>query len=153
MLVCASVAHLPIAPLRGDESDWGFAPVAQFGKDRLRGQSLHGACWSKGLVAAEHVPDRLGQFAPDLDGGDFAAAFAAMAGELASEHWLIAGLAQRRVRGLDERPAQVGRPVLTERAAPVALTRLVDLGAKAGVADELGRCWEPCDVAELGSQS
>ena len=61
-------------------------------------------------VAVEHVPDRLGEFAGDLDRGDLAAALAAMPGELTGEHWLVAGMADGGVSCLDQGPAQVAGP-------------------------------------------
>ena len=91
----------------GDQSGWELAPVAQFDTGPSGGQLFHGACRSKRLLADEHPPDRLGQFAGDLDGGDLAAAFAAVAAGLAGEHGFVAGVAQGGVGCLDERPAQV----------------------------------------------
>ena len=118
---------------------WGFAPVAQFRGGPSSGQNLLGACRSKGLVAAEHVTDRLGELAANLDRGDLPPALAAVPSRLAGERRLVARMAQRGVRGLNQSPAQVVGTVFAQRAAPVALTRLVDLGAEARVADELCR--------------
>ena len=44
---------------------------------RLCGQRGRGACRSEGLVAGEHVPDRLGEAAGDVDLGDLRAALLA----------------------------------------------------------------------------
>src|SRR6266542_4217892 len=52
----------------------GAAPVAQFGSGPSGGQGRRGACRSKGLVAGQHVPDRLGEAACDLDRGDLGSA-------------------------------------------------------------------------------
>src|SRR4051794_33519328 len=41
-------------------SDGSLGPVAQLNEGRLGGQRGRGACRSEGLVAGEHVPDRLG---------------------------------------------------------------------------------------------
>jgi hypothetical protein len=60
-------------------SDGSLGPVAQLNEGRLGGQRERGACRSEGLVAGQHVPDRLGEPAGDLDLGDFGAALAAEA--------------------------------------------------------------------------
>ena len=52
-------------------------------------------------------------------------------------------------RGFEQRPAQVARALLGDRAAPVAGAGLVDARAEAGVAAELGRRGEALDVADL----
>ena len=52
--------------------------------------------------------------------------------------------------GLNQGPAEVARSLFGERAAQVALARLVDARAEAGVAGQLARCREAADVAELG---
>src|SRR5438552_2739946 len=77
------------------------------------------------------------------------AALAAVPGRVAGVGQLVARLAQRGLGGLNQSPAQVVGPVFPQRAAPVALTRLVDSGAKAGVADELCRRRETTNIAEL----
>ena len=63
--------------------DWvlsGLAPVAHFQNGLSGSQTINGACRSEGLerlVAGQHVPDRLGQLASELDLGDLRAALAA----------------------------------------------------------------------------
>jgi hypothetical protein len=52
--------------------------------------------------------------------------------------------------GLDERPAQIPGPEFGERAAQVALARLVDARAEAGVAGERAGSGEAADVTDLG---
>ncbi len=89
------------------------------------------------MITSEHVPDRLGEPAGDVDLGDFRAALAAKAGFGA-----LVALAVDRVPpgvggGLDQRPAQVLRPRVGERAAAVSASGLIDAGAQAGVAGEL----------------
>src|SRR5215218_1840459 len=95
------------------------------------------ACRSKGLVAGEHVPDRLGQPARELDLGDLGAALLAESRLRA----LVARAVERVLaglrRGLDQRPAQVLGPLLDERAAAIGGARLVDAGAEPRVAGEL----------------
>jgi hypothetical protein len=46
-------------------------------KGPSRGQTKRGACRSERLVAGQHVPDRLGQAAGDVDLGDPGAALLA----------------------------------------------------------------------------
>src|ERR687887_1470273 len=62
-----------------DQADGNVASVAQLIEGRLGGQREGGACRSEGLVAGQHVPDRLGQRAGELDLGDLGAALAAQA--------------------------------------------------------------------------
>jgi hypothetical protein len=85
----------------------------------------------------EHVPDRLGSAAGDLDRGDLAAAFAAVAGAHALDDRPVIGVAAGDVGGLDQRPAQVVRPVFAEWAAAVALARLLHLAAEAEPDEEV----------------
>jgi hypothetical protein len=74
------------------------------------------------LLAGEHVPDRLGEAAGEVDLCDLGAALLADSGL----RLLVAVAVDRcgaRVRCcLDERPARVARTLLGERAAQVALT-------------------------------
>src|SRR6266545_2190099 len=146
----SSVAHLSIARSLPVMSWVGAAPVAQFLSGPSCGQGGRGACRSKGTVVAEHVPDRLGLATGDLDRGDLAASLSAVAGAHPLDDRSVAGVAAGRVGGLDQRPAEVVGPVLAQRPAAVALAGLVDLGAEAGVADQLARCREAGDVADLG---
>ena len=54
-----------------------FAPVAQLLKGPSGGQGVGGAFGSEGFVAAEHVPDRFGRSAGEVDLGDLGAALVA----------------------------------------------------------------------------
>jgi hypothetical protein len=93
------------------------------------GHSFRGGCRSEGLVFGEHAPDRLGELAGDLDAGDLLAALAPQApcGALMALAIWLAGCS---VRGcLEQRPAQVLRPVLARAAAVIALARLIDARA------------------------
>src|SRR5439155_24882186 len=108
-----------------------------------------GACRSKGLVAGEHPPARFAEAAGDLDAGDRGAAPAAVAvAHPLDDRSVVAGSAGG-VGGLDQRPAEVVGAVLGERTAAVSLTGLVDARAETGVADQLARCREAVDVADL----
>ena len=88
---------------------------------RSGGQAVGGACRSEGLVAAGHVPDRFGESAGEVDLGDLGAPLFANPcfGLLVAV--AIDGCGAGVGGGLDERPAQVARSLLLERAAQVAL--------------------------------
>lgn len=67
----ASVTQLSIASSCGENQVlWVSRSGAHFSEGRLCGQSVGGACRSEGLVAGEHVPDRLGEAAGDVDLSD-----------------------------------------------------------------------------------
>jgi hypothetical protein len=76
------------------------------------------------------VPDRLGQPPREVDLGDLGAALLADPGF----RLLVAVAIDRGGAGvggsLDERPAQVARALLGERAAQVAVAGLVDAGQR-----------------------
>jgi hypothetical protein len=101
------------------------------------------------LVAGEHVPDRLGELAGEVDLGDPGAALLAEPGLRSLVTLAIEGMGAGVDGGLDERPAQVLGALLGERAAAVGLARLVDARTEPGVAGELGRGREAADVTEL----
>src|SRR6516225_9353402 len=130
----------------------GLAPAAHVKKGLSGSQANYGAFRSEGLerlVAGQHVPDRLGQLASELDLGDFRAALAAEAALGA-----LVALFVERVRGRVDRcfhqpPAQVSGSVLGDRAATVDLAGLVHPRAQAGVAGQLDRRGEASDVADL----
>src|SRR5438093_8541996 len=87
---------------------------------RSGGQAVGGACRSEGFVAGEHVPDRFGESAGEVDLGDLGAALFADAGF----RLLVAVAIDRSGAGvgggLDQRPAEIARPLLGERTAQVA---------------------------------
>src|SRR5262245_284256 len=96
----------------------GAAPVAQFIEGPSCGQEGPGACRSKRLVAGEHPPDRLAQLAGDDDRSDLAATLPAEPRPCACRELAVAAVvADRVVRGLDQRPAQVGRALLAQAPA------------------------------------
>src|SRR6188472_1991829 len=95
-----------------------------------------GTCRGEGLRLGEHVPDGRCEIAGQFDPGDARAAPPEAApGALvpSREGRMTTGVG----RGLDERPAQVRRPVLGQTTAPVPLARLVYRRAESGVPDEL----------------
>src|SRR6266542_4130345 len=145
-----SRAHLSMAPSAAVMSWWEAAPVAQFSSGPSCGQGRGGACRSKRLIGGQHVPDRLGEAAGDVDGGDLGAALLAVAGVDALADGAVERVAEGGVRCFDQRPAQVVGSVFAQRAAPVASARLLDAWAEAGVAGELAGRREAVDVADLG---
>src|SRR6266508_7019499 len=86
----------------------GAAPVAQFLSGPSCGQGGWGACRSKGTVLGQHVPDRFGLAAGDLDRGDLGATFAAVAGTHPLHDRPVAAVAAGGVGGLDQRPTWEG---------------------------------------------
>src|SRR5512147_50421 len=110
---------------------------AQVQRGRSSRQTKSGASWSEGLVSGEHLPDRVGEPAGDVDLGDLGAALLAEP-PLVSLVALGVGRMLEGVHGrLEQRPAQVARAVLGEGAAVIGLAGLLDLGAEPRVADEL----------------
>src|SRR5687767_12886015 len=81
---------------------------------RLCGQRFCGACRSEGLGGGEHVPDRLGEPAGQVDPGDPGAALAAQPGLGPLVTLGVGGMAGGVGGRLDQRPAQVLRAVLGE---------------------------------------
>src|SRR3954453_4163119 len=106
----------------------GAAPVAHFKRDRLCGQRKRGACRSEGLVAGEHVPDRLGELARELDLRGVGAALWAEWALGARVALVVGGRGEGVLRGLDQPPAQIPGAMLGERSAAVALAGLADPG-------------------------
>jgi hypothetical protein len=94
------------------------------------------------LAASEHVPDRFGEAAGEVDLGDLGAApftdpcprlLVAVAVGVVGAGVVGAGVSG----GLDQRPAEMTRPLLGEWAAQVAFARLVGAWEEAAVAGEL----------------
>src|SRR6478672_11187376 len=100
-----------------NKADGSFAPVAHLLKGPSGGQGVGGAFGSEGLLAGEHVPDRFGESAGEVDLCDFGAALLADA----RLRLLVAVAIDRCGAGvgccLDERPAEVARALLGEWAA------------------------------------
>jgi hypothetical protein len=125
----------------------GFAPVAQLLQDRQAAR-VGGAFGSECFAAAEHVPDRLGQSAGEVDLSDLRAALLADP-RLRLVAVAVGGVGAGVRRCFDERQRWYRRPcLLSDRAGRVHLT-----GRRAG----RGRCspracaeWGAADVANLG---
>src|SRR6266540_5177321 len=67
---CSSLYRL----LVGGHGRWEFAPVAHLPRDRQAARGSVAPLVSEGLVAGEHVPDRFGEPAGEIDLCDFGAA-------------------------------------------------------------------------------
>src|SRR5687768_4255171 len=147
----ASSAHLSMASSAGGLGDMGGSGSGgAIPKGPSRGQTKRGACRSEGLVAGEHVPDRLGQATRDVDLGDSGAALfaeAALGGLVALG---VGGVAQRVHGGFEHRPAQILRAVLRQRAATIPVAGLIHARAQTRVATLLLRRREAVDVTDLG---
>jgi hypothetical protein len=72
------------------------------------------------LVAGEHVPDRFGESAGEVDLGDLGAALSADPGFRLLVAIAVGGMRAGVGGGFDQRPAQVARALFGERAAQVA---------------------------------
>src|SRR5262245_45632560 len=76
----ASGAHLSLASSFGRTRMIGVRSGAHLLNGPSGGQGVGGASGSEGFVAAEHVPDRFGESAGEVDLGDLGAALLADAG-------------------------------------------------------------------------
>ena len=108
-----SGAHVSIASSMFEDQVLSGLALAAHVKSGLSGsQAIYGACRSEGherLVAGEHVSDRFGELAGELDGGELGAALATQPALGA-----LVALLVKRVRGggdrrLHQSPAQVSR--------------------------------------------
>ena len=109
----SSNAHLSITSSGcEDQVSWEVAPVAHFQREPSSDQTKRGACRSKGLVAGQHVPDRLGELPGELDLRDLWAALTTEAFLGALVALSVEGVVARVQRGLEQRPAQILGPVL-----------------------------------------
>ena len=93
---------------------------AQVQKGRSGRQTNSGASGSELLVAGKHVPDRVGEPAGDVDLGDLGAALLADPGLRSLVAVAVDGGGAGVRGGLDQRPAEIARPLLGERTAQVA---------------------------------
>jgi hypothetical protein len=62
-----------------DFEDWVLSEPLRWRNSKMGSQTKSGACRSEGLVAGQHVLDRLGELAGEVDLGNFGAALAAVA--------------------------------------------------------------------------
>src|SRR5215216_4362997 len=117
--------------------NWMLRSRAQVQKGRSGRQTKSGASGSELLVAGEHVPDRVGEPAGDVDLGDLGPALLAEPALVALVALPVGGVLERVHRRLEQRPAQVGGTVLCQRAAAILVARLIDARAETGVAGQL----------------
>ena len=110
------------------------------------GQGVGGVFGSEGLVAVEHVPDRLGESRGEVDLGDLGAALFADPRFRLLVAVAVGGVGAGVGGGFDERPSQVAASLLGERASAVGLAGLVDARTEAGIAGELDYANEVEDV-------
>ena len=117
--------------IRSDGRTRSGGPVQYGGLQEAR--ACRGACRSEGFSFGEHVPDRFGELAGDLDPGDLGAAVAPETGSGVLVVIAVDGGAGGVHGGFDERPTQVAGAVLDEPAAAFGCRRT---GRPAGT----GRC-------------
>src|SRR5215203_2428523 len=110
-------------PQREDQAKLDRSLADASPKGRSGRQTKSGASGSEPLVASEHVPDRLGEPAGDLDLGDLGAALLAQSPLVPLVALGVGRVLERVHRRLEQGPAQVGRSVLGERAAAVGVAR------------------------------
>jgi hypothetical protein len=94
--------------------------VAQLLKDRQAARGSVAPAGAKGLVAGGHVPDRFGAPAGQIDVRDLGAGLFADARFRLLVAVAIDGGGAGVGGGFDQRPAEVARPLLGERATQVA---------------------------------
>src|ERR671911_1451531 len=99
-------------PRREDQAKSERSLGAHVQRGRSGRQTKSGASGSEPLVAGEHVPDRVREPAGDVDLGDLGAALLAEPALRALVARRVDGVAEGLHRRLDQRPAQIGRPVL-----------------------------------------
>src|SRR6266545_231385 len=124
-------------PRREDQAKLDASLAGASPKGRSCRLTKSGASGSEGLVSREHVPDRVGEPAGDVDLGDLGAALLAEPALVSLVALSVGGVLEGVHGRLEQRPAQIAGPVLAERAAAIGVARLHHPGAKAGVAGEL----------------
>src|SRR5512144_546869 len=139
-----------MASSAGGSGEIGSSLAGASPKGRSGRQTKSGASGSELLIASEHLPDRVGEPAGDVDLGDLGAPLLAEPALVALVALRVGGVAERVHGRLEQRPAQVAGAVLAQGPAAIALAGLLDLGAKAGVAGELLGRGKPGDLADLG---
>src|SRR4029453_8305592 len=133
----------------GSAGSGGSGPKGPSGGQTKSG-ATRGRSGCEGLVGGQHVPDRFGDLAGDVDLGDLAAALTAEAALVALVALAVDRVAQRVHGRFEHRPAQVLGALLGQRAAAIAVTGLIDPRAQAGVAAQLLGGREAVDVADVG---
>src|SRR6266511_4142755 len=113
-----------MASSAGGSGEIGCSLAGASPKGRSGRQTMSGASWSEGLVSREHVPDRVGEPAGDVDLGDLGAALLAEPALVSLVALSVGGVLEGVHGRLEQRPAQIAGPVLAERAAAIGVARL-----------------------------
>ena len=108
-------------PRREDQAKLERSLGAHVQKGRSGRQTKSGASGSELLTSRKHVPDRVGEAASDVDLGDLGAALGAEPALVALVALRVGGVLERVHRRLEQRPAQVSRPMLGQRSAAILL--------------------------------
>src|SRR5215204_6537473 len=98
-------------PRREDQAKLDRSLAGASPKGRSGRQTKSGASGSEGLVSSEHVPDRVGEPAGDLDLGDLGAALLAESPLVALVALRVGGVLERVHGRLQQGPAQVAGAV------------------------------------------
>jgi hypothetical protein len=146
-----AVLMSPWPPRRGGSGGIGASLAGASPKGRSGRQSKSGAAGSELLVSGQHLPDRVREPAGDVDLGDLGPALPAEPPLCALVTRRVCGMPKRVHRRLQQRPAQVGRPVLAQGPA---VEMLASIGERADV--ELAIDSGPiqrarCEVGLLGA--
>src|ERR671919_1458909 len=99
-------------PGRRIRRNWMFRSRAQVQRGRSCRQTKSGASGSELLVSSEHVPDRVGEPAGDVDLGDLGAALLAEPALVALVARAVGGVLECVHGRLEQGPAQVAGAVL-----------------------------------------
>src|SRR5215216_4646530 len=117
-----SSAHVSMATSAGDQAKLDASLAGASPKGRSGRQTNSGASGSELLVARQHVPDRVGEPAGDVDLGDLGPALRAEAALVALVALRVGGVLERVHGRLEQRPAQVGGTVLGQRTAAILVS-------------------------------
>src|SRR6266540_3125348 len=111
-----------MASSAGGSGEIGCSLAGASPKGRSGRQTKSGASWSEGLVSGQHVPDRVGEAAGDIDLGDLGPALLAEPPLVSLVALRVGGVLERVHGRLEKRPAQVGGAVLGQRAAAILVS-------------------------------
>src|SRR5512139_488782 len=106
-----------MASSAGGSGEIGSSLAGASTKGRSGRQTKSGASWSEGLIASEHVPDRVGEPAGDVDLGDLGAPLLAEPPLVALVALGVGRVAERVHGRLEQCPAQIAG-VRALRAGP-----------------------------------
>src|ERR671918_1357102 len=127
-----SDAHVSMASSAGGLGGIGCSLAGASPKGRSGRQTKSGASGSEGLIAGEHVPDRVGEPAGDVDLRDLRPALLAEPLLVALVALGVGGVAKRVHGRLEQGPAQVAGPVLVSGPRRAEAPGWVTRGASPG---------------------